>query len=255
MAQHPQSGPYQLAHDIEVALAPSLVVELDRRWPPVGLRRQVMPAEPIEARFGLSDEWMIVPDVEASGDSPTSAAWDLLESELTLFSVRRLTRLVPVHAAAISNKGNVLMVPAPSEGGKSTLAIAAASAGATVLSDEYTLIDPQTGCVEGWRRPVRRRRPDGSTERLDLARPTGPLPVGLIAAVSYDPGSEGEWNELSPAEATAEVLSQTICARSRPDDALDAVLLITRAARAIGGTRPDADTAIARLFAIMDGHD
>ena len=240
---------------VEVALAPSLIDELDRRWPPVGLSRQYVPVDPLEARFGLSDEWMIVPDVDESGESPSTEAWDLLESELTHFAVTRLARLVAVHAAAIAHGGKVLVVPSCSEGGKSTLAVAAASVGATVLSDEYTLIDAQTGTVVGWRRPVRVRRPDGSTERLDLARASDPMPVGLIAAVFYDPASDGGWRRLSPAEATAELLSHTICARSRPDDSLDAVLSIARSAPAIAGPRQDADVAIKDLLAMMDRED
>lgn len=237
---------------VEVALVPSLVGELDRRWPPLGLRRQFVPAEPLEARFGLSDMWMVVPDSEESGDSPSPEAWDLIESELTHFAVTRLARLVPVHSAAIAHHGKVLVVPAGSEGGKSTLSVAAASAGARVLSDEYTLIDPRSGDVMGWRRPVRIRRPEGSMERLDLAVASDPMPVGLIAAVTYNPASDGAWRGLSPAEATAELLSHTICARSRPDDALDAALAIARSATAIAGTRHDADVAIKDLLAMMD---
>lgn len=148
-------------------MRPGLVEELDRRWPPLGLRRELRPVEPLEARFGLSDEWLIVPDVTESGDSPSPVAWDLMEPELGLFAVTRLRRLVAVHAAVIVWNGRALIVPAASGGGKSILSIAAAAAGAGVLSDEYALIDPGTGLVTGWRRPVRRRRDDGSIERLD----------------------------------------------------------------------------------------
>lgn len=209
---------------------------------------------PAAARVGLSDEWVIVPDVEESGESPPPVAWDLLESTLTLFAVNRLAHLVALHSAAIAHRGRVLVVPAVSGGGKSTLSVAAVEAGATLLSDEYTLIDPSTGLVTGWRRPVRRLLDDGGTERLDLTVASEPLPVGLVAAVAYDPGGNGTWKPISPGEATVELLAHTVCARSRPDAALDAVLAVTRSAPAVGGHRPDAAEAIARLLTLMAEH-
>jgi hypothetical protein len=235
---------------VEVAVAPGLSGELRRRWPSLGLERRGQPAAPLEARFGLSDSWMIVPDREPSGVHPSPAAWDHLETELTLFAVSRLTRLVPVHSAAIAWRGAVLFVPAKPEAGKSTLALAAHDLGATVLSDEYTLIDPDTGLVTGWNRSVRRRNPDGPADLFDIAKPSVPLPVGLIALVHHDPDGMG-WQEISPAEATIEVLSHTICTRSRPDDALDAVLKVSRSAPAVRGTRGEASGAIAELLALL----
>ncbi|MCB0988708.1 MAG: hypothetical protein KDB09_13195 [Acidimicrobiales bacterium] len=237
---------------IEVAVMASLVDELDRRWPPLGLVRSREPDGTVSGRVGLSNEWIIVPDTVESGDRPPPVAWDLLESTLTLFAVSRLTRLVAVHSAAIAHNGRVLVVPAVSEGGKSTLSIAAVAAGALLLSDEYTLIDPGTGLVTGWRRPVRRRCGDGTTERLDLVVPSQPMVVGLIAAVTYDPSGQGTWSPVSPAEATTTLLAHTVCARSRPDDALDAVLAITRTTPAVAGHRPDASTAIEALLDLMD---
>lgn len=248
---------------IEVAVHPSLVPELERRWPPVGLDRRFEPTEPIEGRVGLSNEWIIVPDREPSGDSPPPVAWDLLEQTLTLFSAQRLTRLVAVHSAAIAHNGRVMVVPARSEGGKSTLSVAAHRAGATVLSDEYTLIDPTNGLVTGWTRPVRRRRdetegePDdeGEIERLDIAVPSAPMPVGLIASVVYDPDateSSGTWQPISAAEATVELLAHTICARTQPHDSLDAALHVTRTAYAVAGPRGDADIAVRELLDLLD---
>jgi hypothetical protein len=168
---------------VEVAVAPSLVGELESRWPPFGLERRYQPAEPIEARFGLSDAWMVVPDREPSGTSPSLAAWDHLETELTMFAVTRLNGIVPVHSASIAWKGSVLVVPARPEAGKSTLALAAHEFGAEVLSDEYTLIDPYTGLVTGWTRSVRRRNPDGTVDLVDIAVPSDPL---LIAGQVED---------------------------------------------------------------------
>ncbi len=243
-------GEAQNGEMVEVALVPALLGELERRWPPFGLESRLEPTGPVTARFGLSDTWMIVPDREPSGDNPSPEAWDHLQTELTLFAVTRLTHLVAVHSAAIARNGSVLIVPAPPEGGKSTLALAAHEVGATVLSDEYTLIDPVTGLVTGWARPVRRRKVNGPADLIDIAVPSAPLPVGLVALVHFDPSGEG-WSEISPAEATAAILSHTICTRSRPDDALDAVLKITRSTRVIRGSRGEAGAAIDELLDLL----
>ncbi|TXI47705.1 MAG: hypothetical protein E6Q57_08940 [Mycobacterium sp.] len=237
---------------VEVALAPALIPELERRWPLLGLERREKAVEPVEARFGLSDSWMIVPDREPSGTHPSSEAWDHLETELTLFAVSRLTRLVAVHSAAIAWKGKVLVVPGRPEAGKSTLALAAHEAGAAVLSDEYTLIDPDTGLVTGWGRSVRRRRLNGPAELIDIAVPSEPLPVGSIAIVHHDPGGDG-WHPISHAQATIEVLSHTICSRSRPGDALDAVLKIASGAESVLGSRGEASEAIVQLLGLLEG--
>lgn len=236
---------------VEVALAPTLLDELERRWPPMGLECSHHPVEAVQARFGLSDTWMVVPDREPSGTNPSPAAWDHLQTELTLFAVSRLTRLVPVHSAAIAWRGSVLVVPAAPEGGKSTLALAAHDVGAKVLSDEYTLIDPATGLVTGWNRSVRKRNTDGSTDLVDVAVPSDPRPVGLVALVHFDPAGAG-WKLISPAEATAAILSHTICTRSRPDDAFDAVLAITRSSPVVRGSRGEAGEAIDQLLDHME---
>ncbi len=48
------------------------------------------------------------------------------------------------------------------------------------------------------------------------------------------------------------MLSHTICTRSRPDDALDAVLQVTRSAQAVSGGRGEATEAIGQLLALLE---
>lgn len=237
---------------VEVAVRPHLVEALEDRWPPLGLRYQDRAPGRVVARFGLSDSWMIVPDTESSGDAPPPIAWDLLESELGLLAVKRLERLVPVHAAAIASGGNVMMVPGSSGAGKSTLTVAAAEAGATVLSDEFTLIDPAAGLVTGWSRPVRMKRSDGGVDRLDLAVVTEALPVGLLALVTHERGGDDRWVEISQAEAVTELLNHTLSTRTRPDDTFDAALAVVRSARAVAGVRGEAASAVDQLLGLLE---
>jgi hypothetical protein len=195
---------------------------------------------------------VIVPDVEESGDDPVPLAWDQLEQSLTVFAAHRLARVVPVHAAAFIWSGRCVIVPAPSGGGKSTLTVAAAGAGATVLSDEYTLIDPSTGLVTGWHRPVRILRDDGGVDRVHVAVRHDPVPVGLLAAVSYGKDGANTFAPITPVEAVGHILAHTLCARDRPDESFDAALAVARSAAAVSGRRGEAADAASELRRLVE---
>ncbi|MCB1031676.1 MAG: hypothetical protein KDA95_10075 [Acidimicrobiales bacterium] len=232
----------------EGAVRPHLIDELRRRWPPIGLKRQSTPAGAPVARIGLSDKWIVVPDAEVSGDNPPLLAWDMLERSLAVFSAHRLTKLVAVHSSVVAWKGRALVVPALSGGGKSTLTRAAHNAGATVLSDEYTLIDPGTGLVTGWNRPVRILTSGDGIDRLDIAVRSEPIPVGAIAFLTHDAHKANNWATISRGDATGKLLTHTICGTTRPNESLDAALAATADARLVAGTRGEADDAIVELL-------
>ncbi len=222
----------------------------------MGLTRSDTPVEPTVIQRGLSDEWIIIPDRDPSGDNPPPEAWDQLEQTVTLFAVRGLVRLVAVHAAALEWNGRAIVIPAASGGGKSTLSIAAHRAGLTVLSDEYALIDPASGLVTGWPRPVRTLRADGTVDRHRIATASEPIPAGLLAFLTHQKQAEqsdaGSWSPLTPAQAVGELLSHTLCARDRPHESFDAALAVARTARAVKGSRGEAADEVAALVALCE---
>lgn len=234
----------------EVAVRPHLIDELRRRWPPLGLERRSTPGGPVQARIGLSDRWVVVPDAEGAGNNPPLVAWDLLERSLAVFAAHRLSRLVAVHAAVIGWHGRALVVPAVSGGGKSTLSLAAHQVGASVMSDEYALIDPETGFVTGWHRPVRILTDDGGVDRHDIAFASDPLPVGCIAFVAHEGGSANAWSEVSRGVEVGRLIAHTTCAAARPTDSLEAALFAVRSAYAVEGTWADAAVSVEPLLAV-----
>jgi len=236
---------------MELAVRPHLVEQLIERWPPVGMERYTEQVDPVVAQRGLSDDWIIIPDRDPSGDNPPPEAWDQLEQTMTLFAVHRLTSMVAVHSAVFAHEGRAILVPVHSGGGKSTLTMAAADAGVKVLTDEYALIDQVTGLVSGWRRPVRIRREDGTTDRRNIAVDSDPIPVALVAFVAHQPDDEPTWRSLSAAELTGELLGHTISARDRPHESFDAALAVARTAKGIKGTRGNATEAIHQLLALL----
>ncbi len=178
--------------------------------------------------------------------------WNRLESEVAIFTADRLSGLVAIHAAVFATTKGLLIVPGPSHSGKSTLCVAAAAMGIRVLSDEYALADPQTGLVVGWRRPVRQRRDDGTTDRLDLTVDSAPSPVIGIAFVPYAPDQPSSWSTIASSDAVMGLMANAVSARTRPDMTLDAVLAIAGNAPAIAGVREDAASALPGLLAHFD---
>jgi HprK-related kinase A len=77
---------------------------------------------------------------------------------------------ISIHAAVLERGGRALILPAPPGSGKSTLCAALMFHGWRLMSDEMTLLDPQTGLVTASPRPIslknasidilRRREPD-----------------------------------------------------------------------------------------------
>ena len=99
---------------------------------------------------------------------------------------------------------------------------------------------------------MRVRRPGGGVDRLDLATESGPVQVGLFALITYDAGAAQSWAPISRADAVLGLLANTVCARSRPDEAFDAALAIARSTPAVAGRRGEAAQAIVELLALLD---
>lgn len=220
------------------------------RWPPEGLSRADTVDRDVVLRLAVGVDFVSGATTATVNDEASPGGWERIESELALFTADRLAGWVAVHAAVIAYGNRVLLVPGASGVGKSTLCLAATRAGAQVLSDEYALVQPSTGLVRGWRRPVRMRTPQG-IQRLDLVVEAPPMQVGLIAVVVHSPHAGSAWSTLAAPDVVVALMANTVCARSRPDESLDAALSLARSTMAVGGTRGDADEAIAELLTIV----
>jgi HprK-related kinase A len=124
-----------------------------------GLRRWVRP----QAFFAANG---VVPFLPL----PASLAGPSMEWGLNWCIGNSAHHWVVVHAAVVERAGCAVLLPAPPGSGKTTLCTAMAFAGWRLLSDEFALIDPDTGHVHPMPRPVslkkasigiiRRRHPD-----------------------------------------------------------------------------------------------
>ena len=85
---------------------------------------------------------------------PSHLAGPLLEWGLNWCIGRNAHRWVVVHAAVVERAGRGLILPAPPGSGKSTLCAALSYAGWRLFSDEFALVDPETGRVWPVPRPI-----------------------------------------------------------------------------------------------------
>ena len=176
-----------------------------------------------------------------------------LESSLGLFAASHLQGEVAIHAALIRAGSQVLLLPAPSLSGKTSMCVAARRAGHEVLGDEYVLVDPQSGLLRTWPRAMRIR--DGrSSRREDIDIELGTVQPTLVAALTYDEQSDAQTDQpltvrvLTPGELAVELLSNTLCAQYRPEDSLAAVMAIARQTPGVMGTRAEAVPALRALL-------
>jgi hypothetical protein len=193
-------------------------------------------------------------DPERVWDVPSAPAADRVVREMELWVAEHAVDRIFVHAGVVAVDGRALLVPGRSFSGKTTLTAALLRAGAAYGSDEYAVLDAD-GLVHPYPRPLSLRQ-DGARPRVtaaDLGAETlaEPLPVGLVAALRYEAAGEWTVQPMSKAAAVLRLLDNTVCAQSRPAEALDAAHAAVVAALAVEGVRDSADGAAAELVRLM----
>lgn len=207
-------------------------------WPPFGWR--------------LVEETKTEPERVFPVDLGSEASLARFESDFGLYLSEHLAGKVPVHAALLRIDDAVVIVPGTSGVGKSTLSRAALDAGFEVWSDEYCLIDTETGEVSGWPRPVRERVAGGGIRRIPLPGPHGPGVATHVLMLRFDSNTEGlALSPLSPGDVALGLLANTVCARSRPEESFRVAARIARSVTGLSGTRGEVTDALSRLPAVL----
>lgn len=150
-----------------------------------------------------------------------------------------------VHAGVVAWRDRVLLLPAASRAGKTTLVQALVEAGATYYSDEYAVLDA-AGRVHPYARPISRRQGAHRRVSLDVEADLGgvrarqPLPVALVVHTRFKPGAA--WNpiELPPGESALATFAHTLAARQRTAFAFSVISRTVLAAHSLAGDRGDA---------------
>ena len=173
-----------------------------------------------------------------------------LRHRLFWHAVRHARDRLVVHACVVGHEGRAIVLPGTSAIGKTTLAVALVKAGATYYADDFAPLDR-----DGMAHPrpdrlyIKGERDKVSVESLGGERGELPLPVGLIASVSYRP--EARWQ---PASRTAGdgmlMLLRHAYGMDLPDFALAAARSAAAEAVVVEGERDSAEEAAAGLLEI-----
>ena len=207
-------------------------------WPPRGVDVTDAPPGPVEREFSV--------DV-SSEDSLVR-----FESDFGLYVSEKLPGLVAVHAALLHVDDAVVIVPGSSGVGKSSLCVAGMEAGWQVWSDEHCLINTATGEVSGWPRPIRQRRAGGGVRRIDHQGPVGPGLATHVLAMTYSAEVSGLALEpVSPGQVAMDLMANTVCARSRPEETFRATTALAKTVTGFSGHRGDIASALAPLRELL----
>lgn len=241
---------------VAVHLPTELVEPVLQRLPPT-YARSTGGAERMWAATEHRGQWTGQVDGEALLDAadPMLVAEGLL-SDLELWVAEHAVDRVFLHAGCVALDGRAIVIPGRTMSGKTSLTAALVRAGAAYCSDEYAVLDAR-GLVHPYARPLSVRPYDGAPPRrvpvADLGGETAtePLPIGLVAHLRYEPGF-CEQRDVTAGEATLLLVDNCVSVRRQPAEALDAITAAVRSARAVAGTRGDADEAAASLLALLE---
>ena len=161
-----------------------------------------------------------------------------------------------IHAGAVGWKGRALVIPGASGSGKTTLTAALVRAGATLLSDEFAVLD-RKGYVHPYPLPLRIKTDESPTKKaLPLSALGGtpakrPLPVGLILATHFDAEARGGLRRMSAGRAALALMSHAVQARIRPSRVLESTGRAAEGALALQGPRGEAEEMVDMLLDLM----
>jgi hypothetical protein len=179
------------------------------------------------------------------------------ETYLTLHVAERARRRIFVHAGVVGWRGQAIVMPARSFGGKTTLVAALVRAGASYYSDEFAVLDAD-GQVHPYPRALSVRGEGGerrkySPEAFGGRSGARPLPVGLVLVTAYQHQARWQPRLLSPGQAVLALLENTVPARSRSTEALTVLERAVTHGTALKGRRGEAEQTAAAVLRRLDG--
>jgi hypothetical protein len=191
------------------------------------------------------------------------------------FAIRQTGDFVLIHAGAVSTPaGEGMLLPARSGGGKTTLTTALVRAGFQYLSDDAAPIDPISGTLYPYPKPISLRdgnapvfpdlhqsekRANGVTGvwlRPGHIRPGavgGPCRIRFVVAHQYRPGAPTEITRVTPAEGAMDLLNNSLNFPRYRSRALPLVADIVREARSYHLVSGRIEEAVRAITELTDG--
>ena len=181
-------------------------------------------------------------------------------SRLKMLVAEYAKGVVFVHAGVIGWKGKVILFPADSHQGKSTLTAALISRGAVYFSDDYAVVDSD-GLVRPFPRRLSIRAPDGSGEWTDIpAKNFGgkvadkPLPIGAAIITKYKRNGKWKPKTLTPGTGMLEMVPFVIPLNANPAISLSLLKKALTPAIIAKSLRPDTSQCADAILDYIDKH-
>lgn len=160
-----------------------------------------------------------------------------------------------VHAGVVLTEFGLVVIPARSYSGKSTLVKSLVDLGGKYYSDEYAVIDSQ-GLVSPFPRALSLRQsgsPDQKTEarKLGWAEDLKPVRIATVLSSRFVVG--GKWNpqDLTEGQAVLKMLENTVSAQINPEKAIRYLTTAVAGIQAIETERGDSQQAAGQLLELM----
>jgi Rps23 Pro-64 3,4-dihydroxylase Tpa1-like proline 4-hydroxylase len=167
---------------------------------------------------------------------------------------QRSRQMLFVHAGVVGWRGLAIVIPGRTHSGKSTLVVELVRRGAVYYSDEFAVVD-ESGRVHAYRRSPVLRDQARKPQDLRLLRedePTEPLPIGLIVAGAYQPGTTWRPAIVRGAQAVLPLIDGTVLARQESGKTLRIAAAVASAVVTLRGLRPEATDVAAQLLDLVD---
>jgi hypothetical protein len=177
----------------------------------------------------------------------------MIDSELRRHVADNATKGFFIHAGVVAHHGRAIVMPGDSFSGKTTLVAELVRAGAAYYSDEYAVIDAQ-GLVHPYARPLSIRRPRPHNNDRSLVESLGgkagvdPVPVGVIAAITYHPDADFSPERRSAGQGMLTLLAHSAVAHEHPQETLAAAREAASRALVVEGDRGEAADAAPALL-------
>lgn len=181
---------------------------------------------------------------------PLEGALAGLRRQLFFHSVDHARDRLVVSAGVVGHQGRAVVLPGPSMVGKTTLVAALVRAGAVYYADDWALLD-RGGLVHPFPTLLYIRNEEKrSVESLGGVRGDLPIPVGLIASITFRAGARWDPQRRTQADGVL-MLLRSAYGMDEPRFAMEAARRAAAEALVIEGERGDASEAASALLEIV----
>jgi len=192
--------------------------------------------------------------------SDVKVAARTLESRVHLQVAALTDQAVFVHAGVVAWRGRALILPGPSNSGKSSLVASLIAAGATYYSDEYAVIDLE-GRIHPFPRQLRLRGAIGQESSAGPIASTvngaalEPLQPAWIMNLRYRPDGIWDPKDLTPGQTLLALLENSVAVRRQSELTLRTLRLAVEPAMGWQSARGEADNATREIVRLMDANN